>query len=152
MRIFFVIFGRNNLIMNTLFTSLLHITLIYSNVALCQDKEDSDHGCKEVVQIPQEIAQFPGGQQEFSKFISKNMIYPKEAIDNGESGKVYVKFIVEKNGKLQDVRIARGVSPSIDAECIRLMNKSPYWTPAKNNGDPVCSEMMVPVNFALSDK
>ncbi|NLU39652.1 MAG: M56 family metallopeptidase [Bacteroidales bacterium] len=92
---------------------------------------------------------FPGGETEVRKFIANNIRYPKEALKYGEVGKVYVTFIVAKDGAVEKVRIVRSVSPALDNEAIRVVSTMPNWIPGKNKGEPVNVQYTMPVNFQL---
>jgi TonB family protein len=80
---------------------------------------------------------FPGGDEAMQKFIKDNLVYPAEDKEKGEQGKVYVRFVVEADGTITNVVIARGVSPSIDAEALRIVKMMPSWMPGKQRGRPV---------------
>lgn len=92
---------------------------------------------------------FPGGEKALMEFISKNMVYPKDAMRNGEQGIVYVQFVVLKTGDVADVRILRGVSESIDKEVLRLMGIMPKWVPGEFEGKPVKVAYTLPLTFRL---
>lgn len=92
---------------------------------------------------------FPGGEEEMMKFIRDNVKYPKEALDNGEEGKVYVQFVVEMNGSLSDIKVVRGVSSSIDEEARRVISVMPKWVPGTSDGKKVRVRYTVPINFRL---
>lgn len=98
---------------------------------------------------PDENAKFMCFQQNIMKFISKNFNYPEMARQMGISGKVYVNFVIEKNGKVSNVVVARGVDDSLDKEAVRLVKMLPKFTPAKQRGKPVRMSYTVPINFRL---
>lgn len=93
--------------------------------------------------------EFPGGQLELQKFIARTVKYPEEAQKKGETGRVFVTFIVNKLGVVDSAHIVRGVSPSLDAEALRVVKAMPKWKPAKSKGEPVSVVYTVPVNFKL---
>ena len=62
----------------------------------------------------------------------KNLRYPEIATENGISGKVYVQFVVNSKGQVEDVKVIRGVDPSLDKESIRVVMASPKWVPLDN--------------------
>jgi TonB family protein len=84
-----------------------------------------------------ELPAFPGGNDALQKFKSENVKYPPELKSLGIEGMVIVKFLVEKNGAITDVSIARGCSPALDAEALRVTRSMPAWQPGKENGKPV---------------
>ena len=92
---------------------------------------------------------FPGGDAAMMQWLSSNINYPPAAAEEGISGKVTVQFIVEKDGSVSHVTIARGKHPALDAEALRVVKKMPKWTPGRNNGAPVRVTYMLPVTFKL---
>ena len=100
----------------------------------------------------EQIPTFPGGFDAFYKYLAQNIHYPAGAAKDRIQGKVFVIFVVEKDGSLTDMKIIRGVSPDIDAEAIRVLKSSPKWKPGIQNGRPVRVQFSVPINFSLSAK
>ena len=96
------------------------------------------------------VPSFPGGMEAFYNFLSKNIVYPKAARDKNTQGKVIVSFIVERDGKLNLVKVARGIGDGCDEEAIRVIKLSPPWKPGMQNGHTVRVAYSVPINFALS--
>lgn len=99
----------------------------------------------------EEMPKFPGGQMALRKHLAQNVKYPKEAQLKNITGKVYVTFVVTKQGMVDSVRIAKGVAPSLDEEAIRVVKTLPKWEPGKNDGKPVHVTYTVPINFDLKD-
>jgi TonB family protein len=99
--------------------------------------------------IVENMPEFPGGEPELRKFIANNIEYPATAQEKGIQGRVYVTFVVDKNGEVANARIARGVDPSLDKEALRVVNSLPKWTPGKQRGEAVNVSYTVPINFAL---
>ena len=93
---------------------------------------------------------FPGGDKAFGEFIGKEIKYPEDAKKAGINGKVFVKFVVNKEGNVVNSTIARGVSPSLDNEALRVINKMPKWAPGKQGGKDVDVELTVPIAFVLN--
>lgn len=91
-----------------------------------------------------------GGVEEFRRYIGENVDYSAEAVDLGLSGKVFVQFTVNRNGKVTDVKILRGVDPMLDNEVLRVIQSSPLWTPGKQRGKPVKVRYTIHVNFKLT--
>lgn len=95
-------------------------------------------------------AEFDGGQSAFYKFLSENVRYPQYAIEQEISGKVYLKFIIEKDGSILQAIVLKGVSRSIDKEAIRVIKlSSKMWLPGKIDNVPVRSYYLIPLNFNL---
>jgi len=95
--------------------------------------------------------EFPGGITKFYKYLSGNIDYPKMAQDNNVQGKVFLSFIVEKDGSLSDIQITRGLGSGTDEEAIRVLKESPKWNPGIQNGLAVRVKYNINVNFKLSD-
>jgi len=103
-----------------------------------------------ISEIPDKDAEFPGGPGEMMKFISQSVVYPQDAIEMNEQGRVYISFIVEKDGSLTEIKVEKGVSATIDAEAIRVIELMPKWIPGELAGVPVRTKAMMPINFTLS--
>lgn len=88
-------------------------------------------------------AEFPGGMGEFYKFISKNFRYPAKGAE--VQGRVFISFIVEKNGSLTNFKVLRGLGNSLDEEAIRILKLSPKWKPGRHNGTVVRQLYTVPI-------
>jgi protein TonB len=81
--------------------------------------------------------------------VSRNVVYPKKARQKGIEGKVYVRFIIEKDGYVSNVEVVRSVDPELDAEAARVIKMLPRMAPAKVNGKPVRITYTIPINFRL---
>jgi protein TonB len=92
---------------------------------------------------------FPGGQKAFYKFLNKNLKWPNPQID--AQGRVIISFFVEKDGRLTNFKVERGLGKPFDQEALRVLKKSPRWIPAKQNRKPVKVKYYVPINFTLSE-
>lgn len=93
---------------------------------------------------------FPGGDREILKYIAMNTKYPEEAKKNNITGKVIVKFVVEKDGSVSGVEVLKSVDPLLDAEAVRVVGTLPkFEKPAKKDGKIVRVNFMVPISFAL---
>lgn len=110
-------------------------------------KDDS----KIYAEAVEEAPEFPGGTTALFDFINKNVKYPKSARDKGIEGRVFVQFVVEKDGSLSSFTVLRGVSDELDAEAIRVLKVMPKWKPGMNDGKPVRVQFVMPFNFKLSD-
>ena len=97
------------------------------------------------------LPSFPGGIEQFYKFLNKQLVYPPMSKENNIQGRVTVNFVVERDGSLTDIKVLRGVAGGEDLsqEAIRVLKKSPKWTPGIQNGRPVRVSYSVPVVFAL---
>lgn len=97
-------------------------------------------------------AEFPGGQAAMMKWLSNNIRYPESAQQNGISGRVVVKFVVERDGSVSSPTIVKGVDRDLDQEALRVVKRMPKWQPGKNNGQPVRSYFNLPVTFRLQNQ
>jgi len=95
--------------------------------------------------------EFPGGIAKFYKYLGGSIKYPKMALDNNVQGKVFLSFIVEKDGSLSDIQITRGLGSGTDEEAVRVLKESPKWNPGISNGHPVRVKYNINVNFTLND-
>jgi periplasmic protein TonB len=103
----------------------------------------------EVFFIVEDMPEFPGGDLALRKYLASQIKYPVIAQENGIQGKVYVTFVVGKDGNVSNARIARGVDPSLDKEALRVVNSLPKWKPGMQRGKPVNVSYTVPINFVL---
>ena len=87
---------------------------------------------------------------EFSKWVSEQMKYPQDAIDQNIQGRVVLQFTVNKEGQVEDVTVLRGVNEALDAEAVRVVSSSPKWEPGTQNGNPVNVRYTFPVVFRLN--
>ncbi len=92
---------------------------------------------------------FPGGDAALMKYLATNTKFPPVAKENGIQGRVFVGFVIDKNGKVVDVEILRGVDPHLDREALRVVKSMPSWKPGKQRGKPVKVRYQVPINFKL---
>lgn len=106
-------------------------------------------GRDDVYLVVEEMPVYPGGISALKQFLVNTVKYPDEAVKKGTQGKVYVSFVVNKDGSVSNVSIARGVEPSLDAEALRVVKLMAKWSPAKQKGQPVAVQYTVPINFAL---
>ena len=102
-----------------------------------------------VFDVVEVMPTFPGGNAALFEWLSKNIKYPVVAEENGVQGRVIVTFVVERNGSITDVQVAKSVDPSLDKEAVRVVNAMPHWIPGKQNGSAVRVKFTVPVTFRL---
>lgn len=99
--------------------------------------------------IVEEMPEFPGGEKALHQYLASTIQYPVIAQENGIQGRVYVKFVVNTDGSITDVEIARGVDPSLDKEALRVVKNMPKWKPGRQRNKPVRVSYTVPINFVL---
>jgi len=95
--------------------------------------------------------EFRGGQKALAMFLASRIKYPAKARDNKIQGKVYVTFVVEKNGSLTDFKIIKGIGSGCDEEAIRVLKTSPNWKPGSINGNAVKTSYTLPITFQLAN-
>lgn len=97
----------------------------------------------------EQMPSFPGGEAEMQKFIRDNLKYPVVAQESGIQGRVTIRFVVTKEGKISEVTVLRGIDPSCDKEAVAVVKKMPSWIPGKQNGRAVPVYFTLPVVFRL---
>lgn len=106
---------------------------------------------EEVYEVVENMPEFPdGGMPGLMKYLSANIRYPEAAHKAGTQGRVTVQFVVGKDGSIGDVKVIRGVDPTLDAEAIRVISGMPKWKPGTQKGEPVNVKYTVPVMFRLT--
>lgn len=105
---------------------------------------------EEIVDFPDVEAGFPGGVVAMKKWIADNIEYPETSIEMNEQGKVYLEFVVEKDGSISRIKIKRGVSEDIDREAKRIIRQMPKWKPGEAGGKVVRTTCSIPINFVLN--
>lgn len=129
---------------------VLLVSLVCALFSLTAKAQKETVSQEKVYTSVERVPSFPGGIEAFYKFLSKNIVYPKAARDKNTQGKVILSFIVERDGKLSDVKVARGIGDGCDEEAVRVIKLSPAWKPGTQNGHTVRVAYSVPINFALS--
>jgi protein TonB len=107
------------------------------------EDDDKVHTLVEVQVMPTPM----GGEDAWNKFLSKNLRYPSEAQDAGVGGKVYMSFVVEKDGSLSNFTVERGAGYGMDEEATRVLKLAKAWKPGLQNGRPVRVKFVIPINF-----
>ncbi len=104
---------------------------------------------EQIFTIVEEMPAFPGGEVEMRKYLGKAIKYPQMAQDAGISGTVFLTFEVDKDGKIKDVKVLRGIGGGCDEEAMRVVKAMPQWTPGKQRGKSVRVQFTLPVKFTL---
>ena len=142
-----------------LFVPLAAALLLASNIS-CISTENQEENLEaasravegEVLEVAEEMPEFPGGMGECLKFLSENIQYPAEAMEKGIQGRVILKMVVTKEGYIADAQVIKGVDPLLDAEALRVINLNtmPKWKPGKQKGEAVNVGYVIPVMFKLN--
>ena len=115
-------------------------------------KEDKEEKEEEVFVIVDQNPEYPGGDEARLNFLREHLKYPQEAKNKGIQGMVYVNFIVEKDGSISNVKIAKSLDKSCDEECIRVIKLMPKWIPGKQKGKAVRVTYNMPIKFTIPPK
>jgi periplasmic protein TonB len=137
----------DNLDINTEADDQTMVDVAPSTITATKVEEEEEEA--QVFFIVEDMPEFPGGELALRKHIAESIKYPVIAQENGIQGKVYVTFVVDKDGSINNATIARGVDPSLDKEALRVVNALPKWKPGKQRGKPVRVSYTVPINFVL---
>ncbi|MEQ9577833.1 MAG: energy transducer TonB [Marinoscillum sp.] len=106
----------------------------------------------EVFKIVDQQPEFPGGMAAFYKYVGQEMKYPEEARRMGVEGRVYVQFVINKDGSVDAVNAVKGIGGGCDEEAVRVIANAPDFIPGKQEGEPVYVRMVMPVIFKLAGK
>jgi protein TonB len=102
-----------------------------------------------VYSLVDEQPNYPGGLPALFAYIKSDMKYPKEAVEKGTQGRVFVEYVVEKNGIISNIKILKGIGSGCDEEAKRLFAASIKWSPGKLKGEAVRVKMALPIQFKL---
>lgn len=102
-----------------------------------------------IYDVTEQMPNFPGGMSQLKSFIQNNLHYPVDAVKDGTEGRVILTFVVEKDGSLTDIKVAKSVSPSLDKEAVRIVKSMPEWIPGKHEGKKVRVKYPLPISFKL---
>ncbi len=100
--------------------------------------------------VVEQVAEFPGGEEALYKYLKDNIVYPNIARQTGIEGKVYIRFVVEKDGSISNVKVMRDIGGGCGEEAMRVVKSMPKWKPAKQQTRTVRSEFNLPVNFSFN--
>lgn len=101
----------------------------------------------EPIKFPDVEAMYIGGYSEMVKYIKENIVFPQDAMDMNIQGKVYLSFVIEKDGSVSNVKVERGVFKSIDREATRIVRSFPTWIPGEVKAQKVRTSVSLPINF-----
>lgn len=110
-----------------------------------EPKEETD----EIFTVVEESAAPKGGMAAFYKYVGEKIKYPAQARRMGIEGRVFVEFVINKDGSLSDVKAIKGIGAGCDEEAVRIIQSAPSWTPGKQRGKPVKQRYTLPIIFKL---
>ena len=114
---------------------------------LPDDKAEKSEGPLIIAQF---MPEFPGGNKNLNKWLSTNLVYPEKAHNLGLKGRVYLRFVVGKDGSISNAEVTRGVDPILDQEALRVIKEMPKWKPGMQNGQLVSVSYNLYVSFKLN--
>lgn len=126
---------------------LLLFAMLFPASIFAQERKSAK---KEVFQKVDQMPEFPGGIEQLKVYIANHLVYPPEASKKKIQGKVFVSFIVDKEGKVTNVEVVRGVDPLLDKAAFKVISELPQWKPGENKGKLVNVAYTIPVKFALN--
>lgn len=126
--------------------ALMMLVLLFSFMTSTAQTKKNDM----VFDVVEVMPQYPGGPIAMLKYLMENIKYPEQAMKEGIQGRVAVRFIVEKDGSISDVKPILSVHPLLNKEAVRVVESMPKWSPGKQNGKPVRVRFNVPVMFKLN--
>lgn len=113
------------------------------------EEEEEEVVEEEIFTFAEEMPAFKGGAQKMYEYMGKHIKYPTIAKESGIQGKVFVEFVVGKDGSIRDVKVLRGIGGGCDEEAIRVVKSMPAWNPGKQRGKPVTVRFKMPIHFQL---
>jgi TonB family protein len=131
--------------------NLILLLAVFSTIGRAQttqpEKVISTQDSSEIYQLAEKMPEFPGGEKALLSFINQNIKYPDKSKKKNEQGKVIVQFVVGVTGKVEQPKVLRGVSPSLDKEALRVVAQLPAWIPGEQNGSKVAVYRVLPIMF-----
>ena len=121
------------------------------DVAVPTEEVTAENDDDKVYTAVEQPAEFPGGMRALMTWLSNNIKYPVAAFQNGISGRVTVRFVINKNGEVEDATILKGVNEDLDNEALRVVRQLPRWIPGKNEGKNVNTYFSLPVTFRIPE-
>ncbi|MEQ8423644.1 MAG: TonB family protein, partial [Cyclobacteriaceae bacterium] len=111
--------------------------------------EEPKEEVEEIFTIVEDPASPNGGMTAFYKYVGDKIKYPPQARRMGVEGRVFVEFVIDKDGSITDVRAVKGIGAGCDEEAVRILQAAPKWKPGKQRGKPVKQRMVLPITFKL---
>lgn len=119
-------------------------------IAFIEREEEEEEAEPDIFMKAEVDPSFPGGTAALYKLIAESVKYPEGARSNGVSGKVYVRFVINQKGEVENASVYRGVDPLLDREAVRVIESLPRWNPGTQRGKPVKVWFTLPINFQLN--
>lgn len=116
-----------------------------------EDMDFPEEAADDIFTIVEDMPRFKGGMESFYAYMSSHLNYPPEARRGAIEGKVFVQFVIDEEGNLDDVTVVKGIGHQCDEAAIQAIKHSPKWKPGKQRGRPVKTRMIIPINFSLTE-
>ena len=120
----------------------------YTPPAVVEEEEESS---QQIFTVVETMPEFPGGQGALLQYLAKSIKYPVIAQENGIQGRVVLSFVIEKDGRLTNIQVLQTPDRSLSEEAIRVLNKSPKWSPGKQRNQVVRVKYTLPVDFRVQN-
>lgn len=120
---------------------------VQASAPVVEEEKEDPH---QIFLVVEETAAPIGGLPAFYQYVLDHLKYPAQARRMEIEGKVFVEFVIEKDGSVSDVKAIKGIGAGCDEEAIRVVSETPKWKPAKQRGKPVRQRMVLPITFKLS--
>ena len=120
----------------------------YTPPAPVQREEEAEEE-SEIFYVAESMPSFPGGDDKIYEYLARNMVYPLQAREANIEGRVFLTFVVERDGSITDVKVLRGIGGGCDEEAVRVVENMPKWVPGKQRGIPVRVHFNLPIKFTL---
>jgi protein TonB len=130
-------------------TEDLAIELVIEQVIESDIGDVEEEDTEEIFVIVEDAPMPIGGMAAFYKYVNENIKYPKQALILKLEGRVFIQFVVGKEGSLTDVTVIRGIGGGCDQEAMRVVKGAPRWKPGKQRGKPVKVKMVLPITFKI---
>jgi len=113
--------------------------------------EEPEYEDEIIYEMVETVPEFPGGMEGLYAFLTENLEYPKMAKHSDIQGKIYIGFVVERDGSISNVEVIKGRHESLDNEAIRVIKMMPKWKPGEQQGRLVRAKFVIPIVFHLED-
>ncbi|QHV96557.1 TonB family protein [Spirosoma endbachense] len=132
-----------------LLTVLLTLVWLPLQAQIRVQTDSSSTPDRVIYTLVQQQPEFSGGMNKLGQYIQENLRYPKAAQAAGLAGRVFIRFLINKQGGIEKVQVLKGISPELDAEAVRLVASMPNWLPGKVDGQAVDCLYNLPINFSV---
>lgn len=123
-------------------------TVVEEYIPIEEPEEEEEEA--PIFHVVESMPSFPGGEEARIRYLQENLKYPQMARESGIQGRVFLTFVVERDGSITDVKVLRGIGGGCDEEAIRVIQNMPKWNPGKQRGKPVRVQFNMPILFKLN--